>query len=130
MFRTKFLKEIGGYNETYTCQDGLDIWLRYIKKYKVSNIDIPLFYYRRHGKNLTESKKKIAKERRKIINETMNYNKKLFPALALVVIRGNKYDMIDPFKKLGRKIMLEWVIDPLIKSVNIKKFCYLLLVKK
>lgn len=121
MFRTKFLKEIGGYNETYTCQDGLDIWLRYIKKYKVSNIDIPLFYYRRHGKNLTESKKKIAKERRKIINETMNYNKKLFPALALVVIRGNKYDMIDPFKKLGRKIMLEWVIDPLIKSVNIKK---------
>ena len=45
----------------------------------------------------------------------MNYNKKLFPALALVVIRGNKYDMIDPFKKLGRKIMLEWVIDPLKK---------------
>ena len=35
MFRTKFLKKIGGYNETYICQDGLDIWLRYIKKYKV-----------------------------------------------------------------------------------------------
>ena len=35
MFRTKFLKEIGGYNERYSCQDGLDIWLRYIKKYDV-----------------------------------------------------------------------------------------------
>lgn len=121
MFRTKFLKEIGGYNERYSCQDGLDIWLRYIKKYDVSNINIPLFYYRRHGKNLTESKDRIINERKKIINETINYDKKLFKSLALVLIRGNKYDAIDPLKCLGKKKILDWIIEPLLRSNNIEK---------
>ena len=45
LFRTKTLILNGGYDENFTRQDGLDIWLRYYKKYKVMNLNIPLFYY-------------------------------------------------------------------------------------
>lgn len=49
MIRLQFLKELGGYNESFTCQDGYDLWIKFITHHKVSNINIPLFSYRRHG---------------------------------------------------------------------------------
>ena len=66
MFRKDLLREIGGYIEDFTCQDGYELWLRFIRKYKPFNVNLPLFYYRRHGSNLTEDTARILDTRRDI----------------------------------------------------------------
>ena len=59
MVRKEFLLAINGYDESYHCQDGWDLWVRFIRNFNISNVNLPLFYYRQHGKNLTKGKKKF-----------------------------------------------------------------------
>lgn len=66
MIRLSYLKKLGGYNESFTCQDGYDLWLKFITHYSVTNINKPLFYYRKHGENLTTNEKRILDTRRAI----------------------------------------------------------------
>lgn len=66
MVRLAFLKALGGYNESFDCQDGYDLWIKFVTHYKVSNVSKPLFYYRQHGKNLTTNEKRILDTRKKI----------------------------------------------------------------
>ena len=53
--RTAVLREIGGYREDLGAQDGFDIWSRIRTTHKCTNVNLPLFYYRRHNNNLTGS---------------------------------------------------------------------------
>ena len=39
MFRTEFIRNIGGYNENIHMQDGYELWFRFIDKYKIKNIN-------------------------------------------------------------------------------------------
>ena len=66
MFRKNLLLELGGYSEDITCQDGYDIWFRFLEYHKADNINLPLFYYRQHPKSLTKNEKKILKTRQEI----------------------------------------------------------------
>ncbi|WP_418502600.1 glycosyltransferase family 2 protein, partial [Flagellimonas sp.] len=49
MIRRECLEALNGYDESYHCQDGWDLWVRFIRRYGVRNVDLPLFYYRQHG---------------------------------------------------------------------------------
>ncbi|WP_298148590.1 glycosyltransferase [Flavobacterium sp.] len=66
MIRLEYLRKLGGYNESFTCQDGYDLWIKFITHYPVSNIRIPLFSYRQHGNNLTSNELRILSTRQKI----------------------------------------------------------------
>ena len=66
MIRLSFLKKTGGYNESFTCQDGYDLWIKFIAHYKIANINKPLFYYRKHGNSLSTNEEKILSTRKKI----------------------------------------------------------------
>jgi CMP-N-acetylneuraminic acid synthetase len=59
MIRKSCLIELGGYDETLSCQDGYDLWIRFIDRYKPYNVNVPLFYYRQHSKSLTKDKQRI-----------------------------------------------------------------------
>src|SRR6476469_7183143 len=39
MIRKELLLELGGYDEQFSCQDGYDLWIKFITKYKVENIN-------------------------------------------------------------------------------------------
>jgi len=69
MVRTSSLKDVGGYSEEFKCQDGYELWIKLTQKHKVDNINLPLFYYRQHGKNLTSDNAKILKTRCDIIRK-------------------------------------------------------------
>ena len=69
MFRTEYIKNIGGYDETLKMQDGYELWFRFIKKYKIKNINVPIFYYRKHGKSLSDKTNKLIKTRSSIYNQ-------------------------------------------------------------
>ena len=51
--RTDILRDLGGYREDLGAQDGFDLWTRVRERYKCGNVNLPLFYYRRHYHNLT-----------------------------------------------------------------------------
>lgn len=53
--RTNLLRDMGGYREDLGAQDGFDIWSRIRTSHKCANVNLPLFYYRRHNTNLTGS---------------------------------------------------------------------------
>jgi len=66
MIRVDFLKSVGGYDESYSCQDGYELWIKFIARFKVVNIKEPLFCYRQHGENLTSNENRILNTRRTI----------------------------------------------------------------
>ena len=44
LFRTKTLILNGGYDENFSCQDGVDIWLRFYKKFKWCSERLKVWY--------------------------------------------------------------------------------------
>ena len=74
MIRKSVLKEVGGYSKEFSRQDGYELWIKISKYKKVSNINLPLFNYRKHGENLTEDKEKLYATRHKIIKKYLNPN--------------------------------------------------------
>ena len=119
LYSEKTLINMGGYDENFSCQDGFEIWLRFYKKFKVMNLNLPLFYYRRHGSNLTTNRNKINFNRNKIL---FKHKKNKFKALAFLPIRGIKYDKFSKiFKRLGNKKLIDWTIDNLLKVKNLSK---------
>lgn len=95
MIRLKFLKELGGYNESFTCQDGYDLWIKFITHHKVTNINEPLFSYRRHGKNLTGNELRILTTRQKIKDTFVRQHFKTPNTLVVIPVRATLIDGIN-----------------------------------
>ena len=120
LIRSSCLKSIGGYDESFRCQDGFDLWIRFIQNYKVSNINKALFYYRQHNKNLTKQENKILTTRANILNKATSKKDKRLKVLAVISVRGAKYDRSClSFKKLNNKYLIDWTIDSAVSSKKI-----------
>jgi glycosyltransferase involved in cell wall biosynthesis len=112
----KKLLMVGGYNENLNCQDGYDIWFKFISKYKIKHINKSLFFYRQHPRSLSKNKKKILLARSKIFKSIAKKQKKI-NCLAVIAIRGPKYDNnSNVFKKLNNQNLIDWTLKELIKS--------------
>ena len=72
MFRKEFFMSAGMLDESNQRQDGQEIWLKLIEKFEIQNINLPIFYYRKHGKSLSDDKEKILETRNKIQNPTLS----------------------------------------------------------
>ena len=119
LIRLSILKKIGGYDEKFMCQDGYYIWMKLLK-YNVKNINKPLFYYRKHGSNLTSNISLINKTRTKILNYLNRKSKK--KSIAILPFRGsliNKYSLM--MKKLSGKELVRYSIDASLKCKKISK---------
>jgi CMP-N-acetylneuraminic acid synthetase len=123
MIRTKCLKNLGGYDEEFSCQDGYDLWIRFIQKYKVKNINLPLFYYRKHNSNLTNNEDKILETRARILEKTSSKFKEKKQIAIIIPIRGKKLDPHSiALRELGGVRVLDWTIQSCLrlkKEVNI-----------
>lgn len=123
MIRRKILQKLGGYDEQYSCQDGYELWIKFITKYKPANTDTPLFYYRQHGSNLTSNEEKILNTRSKIKYNFVkkNINKKP-KVLAIIPVRGEKYNAKNiPFIKINGQNIIDIKIKETLKSNYISK---------
>ena len=61
MFRKDFLFDIGLYDKSFHAHEDVDLRIRFLEKYQIYNIVLPLYRYRKHGDNLTNNKKKLEK---------------------------------------------------------------------
>jgi hypothetical protein len=55
MFRIEQLIEIGLYDEDFLCREDEDLRLRFLKKYQIDRVKLPLYRYRQHENNMTNN---------------------------------------------------------------------------
>ncbi|MDA3883769.1 MAG: glycosyltransferase [Bacteroidales bacterium] len=114
MIRTDFLKNLGGYDEQYTCQDGYELWIKFVTKYKVANVNKPLFYYRQHGKNLTSNEDKILRTRQLIKDNYIQKHIQTFPnTITIIPVRDTN---TIAFEKIEGTYLLDIAIQNALKS--------------
>jgi CMP-N-acetylneuraminic acid synthetase len=118
LIRRDVLLNLGGYREDLGRQDGFDIWVRMREQYQCANVNIPLFYYRRHSSNLTNRSNHILHARRRIkLDTVIDELDASRPILAVIPCRRN-YDFCpDVWKcKINGKTLLQWNIEKCIRS--------------
>ena len=86
------------------------------------NVNLPLFYYREHGENLTRDETRLLNTRSRIIQKGAERLEESQESLAIIPIRGPS---IDPRSlalcKLGERYVMDWTVNAALKSRNIKK---------
>jgi glycosyltransferase involved in cell wall biosynthesis len=55
MFRKEKIIDIGLYDEKFLVREEEDLRKRFLKKYTIQNIELPLYRYRRHDNNMTNN---------------------------------------------------------------------------
>ena len=124
LIRKEFLELIGGYDESYNCQDGYYLWVNFFSKFSVKNIETPLFYYRRHNSNLTNNSERILTTRSNIISKFVDKNKKkINKVLAIIPVRGPNYNLnsMALVKLHKNKTVLDYKIEYTLKSKLVDK---------
>ena len=69
MFRKDHLFEIGLYDEEFRCQEERELRIRFEKKYKINRLELPLYRYRRHDKNITNDSNDMEQHRLKLMDK-------------------------------------------------------------
>jgi glycosyltransferase involved in cell wall biosynthesis len=122
MIRKDVLKSIGGYDPAFSMQDGYDLWLSIENLYPIRNINLPLFYYRQHDASLSKDESKLLETRSKIKEKhVIKRGLKALTVLAIIPVRGESTDPRSrPFKKLGKKCLIDWTIEVALASQLVK----------
>jgi CMP-N-acetylneuraminic acid synthetase len=92
LIRRAILLSIGGYREDLGAQDGFDLWSKIRNSHRIMNVNLPLFYYRRHGTNLTNSSYRILSARRQITRDSIGLNFVSFRPILAVIPCRSRYD--------------------------------------
>jgi hypothetical protein len=113
LIRTSFLREIGGYSEDIDAQDGFDVWSRLRPGERVGHVNLPLFQYRHHGKNLTESSQRILTARRQIKSRLAPSRPEIGTPMVGVIPCRRNYDFTSDVWRLalGGRSLLQRAID-------------------
>lgn len=101
LVRKEILERIGGYREDLGVQDGYDIWSRISTGYKCTNVNLPLFYYRRHQNNLTDKlHRHVLSARRRIkMDSVVNNLHEFRPIIGVIPCRRNFDFCLDLWKQ-------------------------------
>jgi glycosyltransferase involved in cell wall biosynthesis len=115
MVRKRVLKAVGGYDQCHNAQDGHEIWLKIIDRYKVANISTPLFYYRQHSVSLTRDESRVLNARKEIKEKIIKKNNShIKPRIVGIIPAKNSYDEIPDL--IDDKIAGFSLIDYTLKS--------------
>ena len=123
LIRKDYLIEANLYDEEFDRQDGYILWLKFLKKYKILNINKPLWYYRQHGDSLSSNSEKLLYARSLIYEKFAKINNKKKKKIVCVIpVRGsNVSNNCLSFENLGGKPLIFWSIDEALKSKKIDK---------
>lgn len=118
LVRKSVLKEVGGYREDLRAQDGFDLWSKITDKHKAHNINLPLFYYRRHGFNLTASTNRILYARRQIKLDAVQKHVEAFRPVTAVIPCRRHYDFVEDLWNcwIDGRSLLEMGVDVCLES--------------
>ena len=66
MFRLNQLVDIGLYDEDFLLREDEDLRIRFLKKYTIERVRLPLYRYRRHDNNITDNEHNMHKYKEKL----------------------------------------------------------------
>lgn len=122
LIRLDFLREVGGYDEAFSCQDGYDLWARFVRHYKVRNVGESLFYYRRHTTNLTLNENRILGTRKRIKASHVERYQLATPATVAIIPVSNRFfgGCNWPLYDVNGKTILQNMVETVAESSRIQ----------
>lgn len=69
MFRTEQLIDIGLYDESFLLHEESDLRFRFLQKYNIHRLELPLYRYRRHDANITNNTEAMAHHMTQLIQK-------------------------------------------------------------
>lgn len=124
MFRRKCFEMIGGYGEELKYQEDYDFWIRFTNKFGVYNVNLPLMYYRKHGKSMSINTDSRMEARRYVKSKYVAHNKLKKPkVLAVIPARSTPFVDFDLcVSDLAEKPVISYTIDAAKKSNLLDRF--------
>lgn len=100
LYRRRCYDAVGGYNEKIRFQEDYDFWIKFIEKFPVRNVSLPLMYYRQHGKSMSRNLEGRMRTRREVKKKFVEENRSHLHKRILTVIPARS-DLMD-----GQKLPL------------------------
>tara|TARA_B110000090_G_scaffold206966_1_gene257443 strand:- start:4290 stop:5687 length:1398 start_codon:yes stop_codon:yes gene_type:complete len=122
MFEIRALKSVGGYSENVNAQDGWDLWYKLADRIGATNIQVPIFYYRQHGKSMSNDNSRLLKAREQIFEKiASNLEGDFKPkVVAVIPVKESYPDFPEvPFREINNKSILELAINEASQSKKI-----------
>ena len=124
MIRKSCLQALGGYSEEITCQDGYDLWVQFIDRFGIDNVNTPLFYYRQHRRSLSADKARLLRTRRTIKRrhvEGVQQHERL-NVIGIVPVRGRAADeSAYALRPIAGRALIDYTIDAALRSEALKQ---------
>lgn len=114
LIRTRVLKAVGGYDTRFAAQDGHELWLRMLHRFKVANVQTPLFYYRQHTGSMSTDTEALLAARREIKRAVAaRYDGPVRPRCAAIVPVKNTYPGIPDvaLSPLAGRPLLDYTLE-------------------
>lgn len=123
MIRRTHLIDVGGYDESYSCQDGYELWIKFTSRFRVKNINLPLFYYRQHGSNLTRNEDRIHATRARIKQAFVDARHDRKTSFAVLPVRGMAVDPSSvALMPLGDgRCVIDWSVEAALAAERIDR---------
>ena len=69
IFRIDQIIKLGMYDKRFLLHEDKDLMIRFLRKFKLSRLELPLYRYRQHSKNMTKNKKMDLKFSKKLLKK-------------------------------------------------------------
>jgi CMP-N-acetylneuraminic acid synthetase/GT2 family glycosyltransferase len=114
MYRRSCYDKIGGYSEELKYQEDYDFWIRFIDKFKVYNVNLPLLYYRQHDKSMsTNTHARMATRwyvKKKFVEEKGNLEGKKVLCVFQIIADG-RYKKYLCMEEINSKPLMGYAIE-------------------
>jgi len=119
MYRRYCYDAIGGYNEELKYQEDYDFWIKFIDKFNVYNVNLPLLYYRQHGNNMSNNFDARMEARRYVKKKFVEdkgcrEGKKILAVIPAMGLFRNKEKLAT--KELSNKPLISYTIEEALKT--------------
>ncbi len=112
MYKKACWAELSGYNSELKHQEDFDYWIRFVNRFTVACVNLPLYYYRRHGTTMSSNTMAKLAARRKVKADFVEYKLKniLLNKKVIAIIPARGADGLA-LKQLDGKPVLAYSIE-------------------
>ena len=122
MYRRSCYLAIDGYNEKLRYQEDYDFWLRFVDKFNVYNVNLPLMYYRQHGKSMSTNAVPRMNARRTVKRTIAKRNLNKPVVLGIIPAKENDWNGKSlALEKLNGKPVLAYSVEETLKCESLSR---------
>lgn len=121
MYRRGCYDAIEGYREELSYQEDYDFWIRFIEKFHVYNVQLPLMYYRKHSSSMSTNTEKRKQAHQYVKEKFVSTHRKLTEKNILCfipMIAENRYKCKLPIFQMMGKPLFSYALEEA-KKINL-----------